>query len=336
MDDALRRYLVELATVPSALAAFRRDPGAASRHLADADARLLLSGDPGALHARLSGEQRAAEDARSVVAGALAAADLTIVGSGIRALGQFTVEALAAIMAADKVWYLIVDEVGIAVVQALNPRCETLASLYVEGGLRLRTYEQMADRILSSVRAGARTCAVFYGHPGVFVFPSHVAVEAARREGYVAELVPGVSAEDCLYADLGVDPGTTGWQSYEATDFLMHERAVELSAGLLLWQVGLVGRWDHSTAAVDHSALRMLTEKLHRFYPAGHEVVLYEAAVYPGSPTRKAVVRLDGVPDSAVSAATTMYVPPLRGPVVDAHWWTNRGNLATAPSHGRT
>jgi hypothetical protein len=37
-------------------------------------------------------------------------------------------------------------------------------------------------------------------------------------------MLPGISAEDCLFADLGIDPGIYGCQSYEATDFLANGR----------------------------------------------------------------------------------------------------------------
>lgn len=41
----------------------------------------------------------------------------------------------------------------------------------------------MIERILQSVRSGGMTCAIFYGHPGVFVYPAHEAIRRARAEG---------------------------------------------------------------------------------------------------------------------------------------------------------
>ena len=40
-------------------------------------------------------------------------------------------------------------------------------------------------------------------HPGVYVAPSHETVLRARAEGYPARMLPGISSEDCLFADLG-------------------------------------------------------------------------------------------------------------------------------------
>jgi hypothetical protein len=57
--------------------------------------------------------------------------------------------------------------------------------------------------------------------------------------GVSARMLPGVSAEDNLIADLGVDPA--GLQSYEATGFLVYKYRFDTSAGLVLWQVGVLG-----------------------------------------------------------------------------------------------
>ena len=112
----------------------------------------------------------------------------------------------------------------------------------------------MAEAILEPVRAGKRVCAAFYGHPGVFVLPSHEAIARARAEGFDATMLPGVSAEDCLVADLGVDPARNGLQSYEAGDFLRRRPAIEPTTALVLWQIGVVGARTHS-ASVSAPAL---------------------------------------------------------------------------------
>ena len=52
--------------------------------------------------------------------------------------------------------------------------------------------------MLSHVRKEENVVGVFYGHPGVFVSPSHRTLALARDEGYIANMLPGISAEDCL------------------------------------------------------------------------------------------------------------------------------------------
>jgi hypothetical protein len=98
-------------------------------------------------------------------------------------------------------------------VSQLNPASQSLFGLYSSGKDRMTSYREMVERMLNPAREGKSVCGVFYGHPGVFVFPSHEAIWQARQEGVPAKMLPAVSAEDCLFADLGFGPAIPGCQS---------------------------------------------------------------------------------------------------------------------------
>jgi diguanylate cyclase (GGDEF)-like protein len=87
--------------------------------------------------------------------------------------------------------------------------------------------------------------------------------------------VPGVSAEDCLYADLGIDPGRVGCQHLEATQFLCTERVIDTAGYLVLWQAAVVGDRTFMQVATTRAHRQLLVDKLKRFYPAAHEVTIY-------------------------------------------------------------
>jgi uncharacterized protein YabN with tetrapyrrole methylase and pyrophosphatase domain len=207
------------------------------------------------------------------------------------------------------VLYLVPDPVAADGVAALNPRAHSLAHCYVEGEHRRQAYARMVEEILAPVRAGRRVCAAFYGHPGIFVFPSHEAIAQARNAGFEARMLPGISAEDCLFADLGVDPATAGCQSYDATRFLDVRPGVEPRAALVLWQIGVVGSADHAAEAAAPQ-LPGLVDALQQVYPADHEVVVYQASQYPGMDSLVRRVRLEAL-GAAVTPLSTLYVPPL-------------------------
>src|SRR5581483_1776435 len=145
---------------------------------------------------------------------------LTVVGSGIAALRHATQETCFHITHADQVFFLVVDPLTKACILRLNPAAESFSVHLAPGKERSESFNDMVDRILRAVREGQRVCAVFYGHPGIFVQPSHMAIERSRAEGYHAIMLPGISSEDCLVADLGVDLSQSGYHSYEATNFL--------------------------------------------------------------------------------------------------------------------
>jgi len=234
---------------------------------------------------------------------------LTVVGTGIQLGTQLTPEARMAIKNADIVLSLVAEPVMQSAVERLNPETRSLQEHYALGRSRADAYEAMVEEILAHVRRSLDVCAAFYGHPGVFVAPSHEAVRRAREEGFQARMLPGISAEDCLFADLGVDPARFGCQSYEATDFLVHGRRVDPTATLVLWQLGTVGN-AAASAEARPSGLGVLVEVLLELYPRDHEVVVYEASPYPGFDPRISRVPLAELAPEHATAMSTLYVPP--------------------------
>jgi len=237
---------------------------------------------------------------------------LTIVGTGLALAGQVTQEALSAIQAADRFLYLVSDIVTATWLDGLHPTAESLYDTYAEGRPREETYAEIVERILSRVRVGGSVVVAFYGHPGVFVGPSHDAIRSARSEGFAAQMLPGISAEDCLFADLGIDPGERGCQSFEATDLLLRRRIFDPTSTLVLWQIGGIGVFDfHSQPLWSRQGLEVLERELLRHYPADHEVVIYEAVPYPTLPPKVLRVPLSKMARAEVTIRSTLYVPPL-------------------------
>ena len=243
----------------------------------------------------------------------MASGSLTVVGTGIQLGTQLTPEARTAIENADIVLSLVTEPVMQAALERLNPKTRSLHEHYVVGESRADAYEAMVVDILDHVRRGLDVCAAFYGHPGVFVAPSHEVVRRAREVGFPARMLPGISAEDCLFADLGIDPARFGCQSYEATDFLVHARHVDTTAILVLWQLGTVGS-AAASAEPRPSGLRVLVDALLELYPPGHEVVVYEASPYPGFDPLICSVQLSDLAPEHVTAMSTLYVPPHEPP----------------------
>ncbi|NET56219.1 MAG: hypothetical protein F6K47_08580 [Symploca sp. SIO2E6] len=204
------------------------------------------------------------------------AGSLTIVGTGIQLAGHLTLGAKAWIEQADKVLFALADPVTAKWLQELNATAEALP--YDRSNRRRRdTYREMTARILTEVRQGLHVCAVFYGHPGVFADPAHAAIKQARQEGFRAQMLPGISAEDCLFADLGLDPGKNGCQSFEATDFLIRGRKFDPTSILILWQIAMVGNLGFYEPEGHIHGLKILAEVLKQDYGANHEVTVYEA-----------------------------------------------------------
>jgi precorrin-6B methylase 1 len=235
---------------------------------------------------------------------------LIVVGAGIRVIGQLTTESIAWIKVSEMVLYVVHDPVAAEIISDLNPSAESLARFYAEGKPRRQTYNEMVERVMECVCSGKHTCLVFYGHPGMFCWPGHEAVRQARLAGYTARMLPGISAEDCLFADLGLDPATSGCQSYEATDFLKNGRHVDPSSLLILWQPGLTGDPGFKRKGSDRPALPLLIQRLCRVYSPDHEVIVYVAPIrWAGEPVIQRMP-LGQLAKARFSATSTLCIPP--------------------------
>ncbi len=184
--------------------------------------------------------------------------------------------------------------------------------LYEVGKEREQTYEEMVERVMERVRAGNDVCFVSYGHPGVFADPMHEAVRRARAEGYAAAMLPAISAEDCLFADLGVDPGRNGCQSFEATDFLVYARKFDPRTALVLWQIGTIAElgFKEKFEAWNLAGLDVLRARLLEDYDGSHRVFIYDAAQYACCEPVIQRVELQRLLEAKVGALSTLYVPP--------------------------
>ena len=234
---------------------------------------------------------------------------VVVAGTGILGVGHISIETLGHIKAADAVFYLVADPVTEGFIQQNNPNSTSLQGCYREQAPRMEAYEAMVQTILAAMQQYDNVCALFYGHPGMFVYPSHELISRAKALGFDARMLPAISTEDCLFADLAVDPSRDGCQSYEATDFLIHERLFSPHSPLVLWQVGVIGDPTYRSAGYGIRNLDILVQRLVEHHPPTHRVVLYEAPHFVICPPRADWIPLAELPKAQVTAVTTLYVP---------------------------
>lgn len=237
---------------------------------------------------------------------------LIIAGTGIKFLSHLTHETMVYIRQSDHVLYLVNDPAMKQWIEENAPKCESLDALYFSHKLRSDSYKAITDYILESLQPGIRLCVLLYGHPTVFAQPALDAVQTALDRGVDVKILPGISAEDCLFADLRIDPGTVGCQSFEATDFLLYERVFDTRSHLILWQVDVVGELGNPSTFSNHHGLKLLTEYLLNFYSSLHIIKLYTASQYSGFGPHIVEIPLLDLPTITISSISTLYIPPAR------------------------
>lgn len=238
------------------------------------------------------------------------AGSLVCVGVGMTLGSHLGPLARNQIETADVVFAAMSDGIAEQWLSQMHPDVRSLQPLYREGKSRRQTYREMVDTMLAEVRAGKKVCGAFYGHPGVFAWPAHKAIEQARSEGFDAHMEPGISAADCLYADLGIDPGRRGCQHYEASQLLLYTRRIDPGAYLVLWQVGVAGDQSLARFSTGPAYRQILTEVLARDYALDHEVIVYRAPTLPLRRATVARITLGRLSSHPVEQEDTLVLPP--------------------------
>jgi tetrapyrrole methylase family protein/MazG family protein len=244
-------------------------------------------------------------------------ASLIVVGTGIKFLSHVTVEVSAYIKQSDKILFLVNEPATREWILNNQPQAESLEFLYTKYALRKDCYQAITDYILEMVRQIQHVCVVLYGHPAVFAQPGLDAVKLARQEGFYAKLLPGISAEDCLFADLLIDPGSCGCYSFEATDFLLHKRKFDPRGQVILWQVDIIGVLTNPLIHNNKKGAQLLVKYLSNYYEPDHKIFLYEAAQYPILEPNIQSMQLIELPNANFSRISTLYIPPLQNDFYD-------------------
>lgn len=235
---------------------------------------------------------------------------IACVGLGMTLGSHLSPLARSHIEQADVVFAALSDGIVEMWLEQMHPDVRSLQPYYGEGKSRMITYREWVEVMMAEVRAGRKVCAVFYGHPGIFAWSPHEVIKVARAEGFPAHMEPGISAEDCLYADLGIDPGRSGCQHYEASQLLFYDTPLNPGAYLVLWQVGLVGDRSMKRFTTGPEYRQVLVDVLGRDYPLEHEVIIYRGATLPIEPPRIRHVTLRDLPATDITAEETVILPP--------------------------
>ena len=235
---------------------------------------------------------------------------LACVGLGMMLGAHISPRSRSHIEQADVVFAAVSDPLVELWLQQMHPDVRSLQPYYAEGKSRQDTYREMVEALLAEVRAGRSVCGAFYGHPGVFALAPHRAIEQARQEGFQAHMEPGISAEDCLYADLGIDPGTVGCQHYEASQLMFYQRRIDPTAYLVLWQAGIAGDRSFRRFATPAAYRQLLVDLLAGDYPLDHPCTIYEAATLPIQAPRIEAVALGDLARAELRLQSTLVLPP--------------------------
>lgn len=127
-------------------------------------------------------------------------------------------------------------------------------------------------------------------------------------------MLPAVSTEDCLFADLGIDPSFPGLQTFDATDLLLRQRQILTDANVIILQVGFVGDLGFRRNGCLNENFHILIEHLQKIYREDYVITHYIGAQYPVCKALIEEIPLAKFYESDVAKRvirfSTFYIPP--------------------------
>jgi uncharacterized protein YabN with tetrapyrrole methylase and pyrophosphatase domain len=238
---------------------------------------------------------------------------LHVIGTGIKSISHLTKESIAAVATADIVFYLVNEPILKEWVLENNKKCVSLDPFYDISEKRETSYKAIIKQVKKACVENNNVALLLYGHPLVCCsVGENLSHLPGELDGLEVVVYPSISAEDCLYADLSIDPLNKGCLSLEATDYLLLDKCVDTSCHLILWQVGMVGNFNLPDAKglCGTIPVKLLAEKLLKIYPNETECFIYEASLYPGLRPTVRKIALFSITEIMLFPISTLYVPP--------------------------
>jgi uncharacterized protein YabN with tetrapyrrole methylase and pyrophosphatase domain len=245
--------------------------------------------------------------------------DIYIVGLGIVSVHQITREVEAAMQRSQEVLY-IANGFGLAeYLSQLCPHVTDLSAAYQEGEDRMNAYNIMTAKVVEAALDHHPVTFALYGHPLVFAWPPFQVLEVASLLGLRTKVLPGVSAMDCLFVDLKLDPAG-GLQMYEATDLLLCQRPLQADIPCLVWQIGAVETRLYSQSTSKPERFSRIKNYLLKYYPPDHNATAVCCSSFPLVPSQLTTFALKDIEMYAqdLSSGVTLYIPPVQvRPIMD-------------------
>lgn len=258
--------------------------------------------------------------------------DIYIVGTGIVGVQHITREVDAVLRRSKEVLY--VDN-SFGICEYLEQVCLQVTNLhpiaYREGRRRIEAYNIMTAKVIEAALDHSPVTFALYGHPLVFASPPFQVLHIAPLFGLRVKVLPGISAMDTLFVDLGLDPSVQGLQMYEATDLLLRQRPLQPDVPCLIWQIGTVESRLYSESMSKPKRFTQIKNYLLKFYPPNHELVAVYSSTYPLVQSVRTVFCIENIESYAecLHQGVTVYIPSVHSrPVADHELYSKMDSTA--------
>lgn len=236
--------------------------------------------------------------------------NLVICGAGIKSLSHHTKEFDVAVKNAEIVIYLVNEPLLEAWLNKYSKKSLCLNVLYFSCSKRSTSYELISKAVISSFDEHNNVCLVFYGHPLLLADSINMVIQKAKSCNIRTQVLPGVSAFDCLLADLKIKLNGGCFQ-IDASYFIKNQIKLDILNHVILWQAGVIDI-DAPPSEENIGNITSLQQELLKYYQRCSVLYIYEASIYPHLRPLIIKTTVDDITEFNISSIATVYLPPAK------------------------
>jgi uncharacterized protein YabN with tetrapyrrole methylase and pyrophosphatase domain len=206
---------------------------------------------------------------------------LSVVGCGIKAASQVTLEGLRSARSASRVLSLSLSPADVDAWTAMlnGIAVADLDELYLDGAVDGDNYDRIFRRVVSELEEHGNVCLLMYGHPRLGVSLTTRLERHCADSGIDFRVVPGVSSLDAMMGDLRRDPLERGSIVLDANRLLLFKFELDPGLDWYIYHVCSVGvARTHYTNPAIGNRLELLRDHLRQFRDADDPVTLISSA----------------------------------------------------------
>ena len=245
--------------------------------------------------------------------------DLVCLGTSIHGLGACTVEAIAYLTCADVVYHYPLTTAHEALIRLLNPNVVNLnENHYVPGASFVPAYDAIVNEVMDVVRSGKKVAYATQGSPAFHCWTARRLHRTAKREGFVALMLPGVSSLELISAELVTEYDITSVQVYSVTRLMEGTLAIDTRVPCLLFDMGryALPAVRQSAGAFLQPELAGLAKHLGAIYPPDHQFLLMYVDINDVGCSQRVTATAQSLAEELIKfkAGVTMFIPavPIR------------------------
>lgn len=204
------------------------------------------------------------------------AADIYLVGFGMRVPNDLTLEALLVLARSRKILAAPPPGIDLGFKSMID-----LSVLYSPKKSRQVTYRDMVDATIEAARQAPPVTFLTYGSAMFGVSPAHMILAEGPRHGLIVHVCNGVSALEGIWSSMNIEP-CDGFTVWEASAFVMRGVVPSPESDILLVQAPFFGILEGAEAgqAMPAGNLTLLRDYLVDLYGASHEVAYVRAEAF--------------------------------------------------------